>query len=83
MATVMKCPRCREQSFTLYERLEVAHVFRVDAGNARPMAISEDMPVQLGFSAACDCGHRWVPRHSTALSVMDAERAALRQKEGK
>ena len=68
-----KCPKCGSLSFTLFERLEVEHLFRVEKGDVLPMARSEGFPTQLGFAARCDCSHYWIPRRSTALAIMDAE----------
>ena len=73
MSIGVKCPACGGQSFTLFERLELAHEFRVEGGAALPMQQSEDMPIQIGFTAKCDCGHFWTPRRATAYRVMDAE----------
>jgi len=70
-----KCPKCGGRSFTLFERLEMAHVFRVEAGKALPMQRDDSLPAQLGFSATCDfCGHHWTPRYRTGLLIMEAER---------
>lgn len=74
-AVRLRCPSCGGKSFTVYERLEVAHVFRVEQGSAQLMRRSEDLPMQIGFSADCDCGHTWVPKRASALRVMDAEAA--------
>lgn len=72
----VKCPQCGSNSFYLYERVEVAHLFEIEKGKAHPMQRSEGLPLQLGFSAECVCGHSWIPRRSTALRIMDAERSA-------
>lgn len=71
-----RCPKCKSNSFTLYERLEVANSFRVEHGEARPMHYAEEMPSQIGFTARCDCGHDWSPRYSTATKILDAEAIA-------
>ena len=72
----VKCPHCGGKSFTVYERMEVAHVFEVVEGEAKPMMRSEGFGIQLGFSATCRCGHHWIPRTRTARAVMDAEEYA-------
>lgn len=73
-ATVdVRCPHCKGGSFSLYERLEVAHHFRVENGEALEMFVAQELPTRIGFVAQCDCGHGWVPRRSSALKIMDAE----------
>lgn len=76
MTIQVKCPHCGGQSFTLFERLELAHMFCVEEGEVRPMMRSEGFPTRLGFSAECSCGHVWVPRTKTAYAIMEAERGA-------
>ncbi len=76
------CPMCGSDSFRLFERLEVSHVFSVVDGNPLPMRRLEAFPEQIGFSANCDCGHVWVPRYKTAIAIMDAEAGLSALKDG-
>jgi hypothetical protein len=71
-AVSVRCPKCKGSSYSLYERLEVAHVYEVEQGKAHPLFCSQDLPHQLGFEATCTCGHHWVPRYSSAAKIMDA-----------
>lgn len=71
-AVDVRCPHCKGNSFSVYERLEVAQKYRVEDGTALPMFAMQEFPVLLGFSAECDCGHTWVPRSPSAARVMDA-----------
>lgn len=76
-ATVfVRCPRCKGSSFSIFERIECAHLFRVENGQALPMMVSQELPARIGFAARCDCGHCWTPRHKAASKVMSAEEAA-------
>ena len=68
-----RCPKCRGNTFTIYERLEVAHAHAVVNGKVMPPEIADGLPSHLGYSALCRCGHAWVPKRATASAIIDHE----------
>lgn len=69
----VRCPKCRGNTFTIYERLEVARAHAVVNGEVQPTEIADGLPVHIGYDALCQCGHTWVPRDATASAVIDVD----------
>lgn len=67
------CPKCRGNTFTIYELLEVAHAHAVVNGEVLPAEIADGLPSRIGYGATCSCGHQWVPRSTTASAIIDHE----------